>query len=134
MEYSLEQLAQAAGWLLQMAMRTNIVAFYGSMGAGKTTIIKEMCRQRGVIGNVSSPTFALINEYRCIDGTIIYHFDCYRLKSIEEALSIGMEEYLYSNALCLVEWAEVIDALLPKEALKIKIEVQNGLRILTKIN
>jgi tRNA threonylcarbamoyladenosine biosynthesis protein TsaE len=90
-----------------------VVLFYGEMGTGKTTLIKEICRQLGVADNMSSPTFALVNEYHTKDNGTIYHFDLYRIKNIEECLDIGMEEYLYSGNYCFIEWPEITLPLLP---------------------
>ena len=98
-----------------------IVAFYGSMGAGKTTFISALCRHFGVEDDVCSPTFTIVNEYRAADGDSIFHFDFYRIDSLKEAVVIGFEEYLYSGSLCLIEWPEKVEQLLPEETLKVKI-------------
>ncbi len=90
-----------------------IVLFYGSLGAGKTTLIKAVCEALGVEDTVTSPTFAIVNEYRTGDGEPVYHFDFYRTERVEEAYDLGYEEYFYSGKLCLVEWPEKIDALIP---------------------
>ena len=112
-----------------------IVAFYGSMGAGKTTFISALCRHFGVEDDVCSPTFTIVNEYRAADGDSIFHFDFYRIDSLKEAVDIGFEEYLYSGCLCLIEWPEKVEQLLPEETLKVtitatgdesrKIEIEN---------
>ncbi|MBO4764321.1 MAG: tRNA (adenosine(37)-N6)-threonylcarbamoyltransferase complex ATPase subunit type 1 TsaE [Bacteroidales bacterium] len=112
-----------------------IVAFYGSMGAGKTTFISALCRYFGVEDDVCSPTFTIVNEYRAADGDSIFHFDFYRIDSLKEAVDIGFEEYLYSGCLCLIEWPEKVEQLLPEETLKVtitatgdesrKIEIEN---------
>ena len=99
-----------------------IVLFVGSMGMGKTTLIKALCKQLNVIDTVSSPTFSLINEYKTRDDKSIYHFDCYRLETPEEAYDFGAEEYLDSGSICLIEWAEKIQPLLPQEVHRIKLE------------
>ena len=96
-----------------------IVAFYGSMGAGKTTFISALCRLFGVEDDVCSPTFTIVNEYRAADGDSIFHFDFYRIDSLKEAVDIGFEEYLYSGSLCLIEWPEKVEQLLPEETLKV---------------
>ena len=88
------------------------------LGAGKTTLIKVLCEQLGVSDHVQSPTFSIVNEY----GDSVYHFDCYRLKSVYEAMDFGIEEYLDSGKYCFIEWPEIIEPLLPNEILKIKIE------------
>ncbi|MDR3287286.1 MAG: tRNA (adenosine(37)-N6)-threonylcarbamoyltransferase complex ATPase subunit type 1 TsaE [Prevotellaceae bacterium] len=128
----LSKLSDAVAELLQRIGNQRIIAFYGKMGAGKTTIIKEICRQINVTDIVSSPTFALINEYHCADGKQVFHFDFYRINKLGEAYDLGYEEYFYSNNLCLIEWAEKIESLLPDNTLKIKIEeIENGVRIVT---
>lgn len=100
-----------------------LVAFYGEMGAGKTTFIKAICNELGVIDTVNSPTFSIVNDYATADGRHIYHFDFYRLKSPQEALDFGIEEYFASGSLCLMEWPEEIGTLLPDDALKVTITV-----------
>ncbi|GHA53178.1 hypothetical protein GCM10007389_00390 [Pontibacter akesuensis] len=97
--------------------------FEGQMGAGKTTLIKELCRQLGVQENVSSPTFALVNEYEGAAGKLIYHFDFYRIQEEREALDIGVLEYLESGKLCLIEWPSMIPNLLPEHYLLLELEV-----------
>jgi len=100
-----------------------IFAFYGKMGAGKTTFIQSVCKALGSDDTVTSPTFALINEYKTGDRQSIFHFDFYRIKNIEEAFDLGYEDYLYSGNYCLIEWPELIEPLLPENRLKVKIEV-----------
>ena len=100
----------------------SIILFDGSMGMGKTTLIKALCKQLNVIDTVSSPTFSLINEYKTRDGKSMYHFDCYRLETPEEAYDFGAEEYLDSGSICLIEWAEKIQPLLPQELHRVKLE------------
>ncbi|SDK59527.1 tRNA threonylcarbamoyladenosine biosynthesis protein TsaE [Catalinimonas alkaloidigena] len=125
---SLEELPQATRELLAWADendRTNVRVwtFEGDLGAGKTTLIQEICRQQGVTDRVSSPSFALVNEYQRADGMPVYHFDFYRIESEEEAVDIGTEEYFESGTLCLVEWPSRIPHLLPPQHLKISISV-----------
>lgn len=112
-----------------------VYAFYGEMGAGKTTFINALCRQLGVESDpTSSPTFAIVNEYRSdTTAELIYHFDLYRLENIDDALEIGIEDYFDSGALCLLEWPEKIDALLPDDTVKVEIAVDpaDGSRTLT---
>lgn len=122
---SIMQLPSVAKQLIDFVSKTEqkILLFYGEMGAGKTTLIKAFCAALGVEDTVSSPTFSIVNEYHYPKG-IIYHFDCYRLKNQAEALDIGMEEYLYSDNYCLIEWPEKIPDLLPENYFKISIEVQ----------
>lgn len=121
--HSLNDLPQAAELILERSGRGGIVALYGEMGAGKTTLIKEICSQVGVTDHVTSPTFALVNNYRGTDGTEIFHFDFYRINKLEEAYDLGYDEYFDSGALCLVEWPEKIESLLPDDALIVRIEV-----------
>ena len=114
----------AEGFLKALGERT-LVAFYAPMGAGKTTFITALCKVLGVREDaVSSPTFALVNEYRTAQGTPVYHFDFYRIERPEEALDIGLYDYLDSGDLCLMEWPENIEALLPEETLRVGIRVE----------
>lgn len=108
------------------------MAFYGAMGAGKTTLIRELTAQLGVTDMVTSPTFALVNEYQSEGGKVIYHFDFYRINRLEEVYDLGYEEYFYSGDLCLVEWPELIEELLPEDVVKVKIEEQeDGARVIS---
>ena len=107
----------------------NIFAFFGEMGAGKTTFIKALCKILGVAETITSPTFSIINEYSKEDGDPIYHFDFYRIKNIEEAYDFGYEDYFYSGHLCFIEWPELVESLLPESVVNVKIEVmENGER------
>ncbi|MCL2562317.1 MAG: tRNA (adenosine(37)-N6)-threonylcarbamoyltransferase complex ATPase subunit type 1 TsaE [Rikenellaceae bacterium] len=120
---SLAELPQAAHRVREwLAEHNGVVAFYGAMGAGKTTLIREIATQMGVADAVTSPTFALINKYITGAGRPIYHFDFYRIDRIEEAFDLGYEEYFYGGALCLVEWPEKIENLLPDNTLRIRID------------
>ena len=101
--------------------RRNVVAFFGPMGAGKTTLIREICAQLGSTDTVTSPTFALITRYDTAEGAPIFHFDFYRIERPEEAFDMGYEEYFYSDGLCLVEWPEKVEELLPDEVMKVTI-------------
>ena len=98
-----------------------VFAFYGKMGAGKTTFIKAICEELGVEDVITSPTFAIINEYTGQDQTI-YHFDFYRIKKLEEVYDMGYEEYFYSGALCFIEWPELIEEVLPEDTVKVTIK------------
>ncbi len=121
---SIDQLPKAAKQLIEFAGKNQkILLFYGEMGAGKTTFIKAFCEVLRVEDTVSSPTFSIVNEYAYPEG-IIYHFDFYRLKNQTEALDLGLEEYLYSDEYCLIEWPEKIPDLLPENYLEISLEVQ----------
>ena len=105
-----------------------VFAFYGKMGAGKTTFIKAICEALGVEDVVTSPTFAIVNEYKAPSGSV-YHFDFYRIKNLREAYDIGCEEYFYSGQPCFIEWPELIEELLPEDAVRVNIEVHdNGSR------
>ena len=116
----------ALQFINQIGKRT-VFAFNGKMGAGKTTFIKAICEMMGVKETVNSPTFSIVNEYEAADGRIIYHFDCYRLNNIQEALDLGVEEYLYSGNLCFIEWSENIAPLLPDSIVNVDIEEdENG--------
>lgn len=100
-----------------------VFAFYGKMGAGKTTFIKAICEELGVDDVITSPTFAIVNEYQsATTGDSIYHFDFYRIKKLEEVYDMGYEDYFYSGSLCFLEWPELIDDLLPEDATKVTIE------------
>ena len=100
----------------------NVYAFYGKMGAGKTTFIKAICEELGVDDVITSPTFSIVNEYRSeTTGELIYHFDFYRIKKLEEVYDMGYEDYFYSGALCFLEWPELIEELLPGSAVKVTI-------------
>lgn len=116
------ELAVIAKSLLGAWPGKRIFAFYGNMGAGKTTFIKEFCRQLGVETIVNSPTFAIVNEYLARSGQSIYHFDLYRLKNWEEMLDIGYEDYFFSGNYCLIEWPEKIENLLPADTVEVRIE------------
>ncbi len=104
----------------------NVIAFYGQMGAGKTTFIKSLCKVMGVIDLVGSPTFNIVNEYATKDGDAVYHFDFYRIESLEEAFDIGIEEYFYCDALCLIEWPQKVEQILPSDLIKVQISVLEG--------
>lgn len=129
----LEDLDRAAREFLQLIGNHTLVAFYAPMGAGKTTFTTAVCKALGVQEDaVSSPTFAIVNEYRDGDGQPIFHFDFYRIERPEEALDIGLYDYLDSGELCLMEWPENIEGLLPEETLKVQISVQpDGSRLLS---
>ena len=130
---TLEDLGQAAKTFLEEIGDARLVAFYAPMGAGKTTFTTAVCKQLGVQEDaVSSPTFAIVNEYRTGTGEPLYHFDFYRIERLEEALDIGLYDYLDSGSLCLMEWPENIEDLLPEETLKVHIRVNpDGSRTLS---
>ncbi len=112
----------AREFIAQMGSGT-VFAFYGTMGAGKTTFIKALCEELGVKDVITSPTFAIVNEYERAGGDSIFHFDFYRIKKLEEVYDMGYEEYFYSGSLCLIEWPELIEPLLPDDAVKVSITV-----------
>ena len=129
----LEDLDRAAGEFLKAIGNNSLIAFYAPMGAGKTTFTTAVCKALGVQEDaISSPTFAIVNEYRGRKGQPIYHFDFYRIERPEEALDIGLYDYLDSGDLCLMEWPENIEGLLPEETLKVNIQVNaDGSRTLS---
>ena len=131
--YSMAELAEVARKLLDTFAEERFFAFFGKMGVGKTTLIKELCAALGVEDNVCSPTFAIVNEYsRPLNASRepVYHFDFYRMKSVAEAYDIGYEEYFYSGCYCFTEWTEKVEELLPERYVRVEIEEQNGVRIL----
>ena len=119
---SLETIREAAKAFIAAMDDRTVFAFYGAMGAGKTTFIKALCEELGVEDVINSPTFAIVNEYRSeTTGELIYHFDFYRLNKLSEAEDIGTEDYFYSGALCFIEWPEKIDELLPGDVVNVRI-------------
>ena len=133
---SLEHIHEAAREFSAARGDNTVFALYGKMGAGKTTFIKALCQELGVEDVVTSPTFAVINEYRSdIAGELIYHFDFYRIKKLEEVYDMGYEDYFYSGALCFIEWPELVEELLPGNTIKVTIEeLEDGSRKLTMEN
>ena len=120
-----EALPQAARTFVRAIDQSTVFAFYGKMGAGKTTFIKAVCEALGVTDVVNSPTFSIVNEYRSdTTGELIYHFDFYRIQRLEEVYDMGYEDYFYSGALCFIEWPELVEDLLPGDAVKVTIEEQ----------
>ena len=124
-----ENIQQAAAQFVQAMHGATVFAFYGKMGAGKTTFIKALCRELGVADTVNSPTFAIVNEYEDGQGEPVYHFDFYRIKRLSEAYAMGCDEYFYSGHPCFVEWPELIEDILPQEAVRVDIsELPDGSR------
>lgn len=113
----------AQDFLGQMDIKDRVYAFYGGMGAGKTTFIKALCEQMGVEEPVTSPTFAIINEYHTADDQSIFHFDFYRINKLEEVFDFGYEDYFYSGDLCFIEWPELVESVLPENAIKLNIRI-----------
>lgn len=135
MEIKIESLAtihEAAKQFIAGISDNKVFAFYGKMGAGKTTFTKAICEVLGVKDVITSPTFAIVNEYTDREGQPIYHFDFYRIKKLEEVYDMGYEDYFYSNHLCLLEWPELIEDILPENTIKVTIEEQpDGTRVVT---
>jgi len=124
----LEHIREAARTFIENIGDHTVFAFYGKMGAGKTTFIKAICEELGVSDVITSPTFAIVNEYTAQDKPV-YHFDFYRIKKLEEVYDMGFEDYFYSGALCLIEWPELIEDVLPEDAVKVSIqEKEDGSR------
>ena len=129
---NLETIHESAKEFIKNIGDKKVFAFYGKMGAGKTTFTKAICEVLGVKDVITSPTFAIVNEYTDGNGNPIYHFDFYRIKKLEEVYDIGYEDYFYSGNLCLLEWPELIEEILPDNAIKVKIEEQqDGSRLVT---
>ncbi len=129
---SLEEISSAARQFVESIGERRIFAFYGSMGAGKTTFIKAICEELGVEDVITSPTFAIVNEYTTGTGKPLYHFDFYRIKKLDEFYDMGGEDYFGSGNLCFIEWPELIEDVLPEEAVIVNIkEVDNGSRLVT---
>ena len=119
---SLDEIGKAAREFVTAMGDRTVFAFYGKMGAGKTTFIKAVCEELGVEDVINSPTFAIVNEYVDGKGEPIYHFDFYRIKNLQEVMDIGYEDYVYSGNVCFMEWPELIENLLPDDAVKVTIE------------
>ncbi len=128
---SLDKINQVAREFIRNMGDATVFAFYGNMGAGKTTFIKAICEELGISEGVNSPTFAIVNEYRSdTTGELVYHFDFYRINKIEEVYDLGYEDYFYSGALCFLEWSEKVEELLPPETVMVTIkEVENSARM-----
>ena len=128
---SLDSIHEAAREFIKNMGTGHVFAFYGKMGAGKTTFIKAVCEELGVDDVITSPTFAIVNDYTSSkDDSHIFHFDFYRIKKLEEVYDMGYEDYFYSGAVCFIEWPELIEELLPGDALKVEIaEQEDGSRI-----
>ena len=122
---NLEDISRAAQEFLPLLKEHPVVAFYGGLGAGKTTFIKALCDQLQVTDSVTSPSLAIVNEYHsALTGRPVYHFDFYRIKKLEEVYDIGYDDYVYSGYPCLIEWPEMVETLLPDDCLHVRIEVK----------
>ena len=123
-QYSLQEIDRVAADFVKILAESpsKVVAFYAEMGAGQTTFIKALCAQLGVDAEVNSPTFAIVNDYPSPNGSV-FHFDYYRIKSLSEAYDIGSEDYFYSGCICLIEWPQKMEALLPEDAIVVRISV-----------
>ena len=127
-------LADAAQEFIAQMGDNKIFAFYGSMGAGKTTFVKALCEAMGVTDTVNSPTFAIVNEYDTPSGRPIYHFDFYRIMRLGEVYDMGYEDYFYGRGLCFIEWPELIEELLPEDTVRVNIEEQpDGSRLVSTL-
>ena len=133
----IKHIREAAREFIQQIGDHRVFAFYGKMGAGKTTFVKAICEELGVEDVITSPTFAIINEYALTSHhspltSTIYHFDFYRIKKLEEVYDMGYEDYFYSGALCFIEWPELIEEILPDDAVRVNIaEQEDGSRLVT---
>ena len=131
---SLDEIKKAAQEFVAAMNDRRVFAFYGKMGAGKTTFIKAVCEELGVEDVINSPTFAIVNEYVDGEGEPIYHFDFYRIKKEQEVLDIGYEDYVYSGHVCFMEWPELIENLLPDDAVKVTIEEEEEGKRVVRFN
>lgn len=122
------ELKDVANTLIGHIEKVSVILLNGNMGAGKTTFVKYFCKELGIEDSASSPTFSIVNEYHSPKFGNIYHFDLYRLKDLEEAFDIGIEDYLYSGNICLIEWPDVIKDILPEKYIEVNIEVENNHR------
>ena len=129
---SLDGIADAARQFVDAMGENKVFAMFGPMGVGKTTFIKAVCEVLGVQDTMTSPTFAIVNEYRTDSGEQIFHFDFYRIRKVEEAYDMGYEDYIYSGAVCFLEWPELIEELLPDDAVRVTLtEEEDGTRTIT---
>lgn len=129
---NIDDIACAARRFIDNMPQGKVFAFYGKMGAGKTTFIKAICEELGVKDVITSPTFAIVNEYEGDGNSTIYHFDFYRIKKLDEVYDMGYEEYFFSGNPCFIEWPELIEDLLPEDVTKVTIEeAEDGSRLVT---
>lgn len=129
---SLDGIADAARQFVDAMGENKVFAMFGPMGVGKTTFVKAVCEILGVKDTITSPTFAIVNEYRTNTGDQIFHFDFYRIRKVEEVYDMGYEDYVYSGAVCFLEWPELIEELLPEDAVRVTLsEEEDGTRTIT---
>ena len=129
---SLEGIADAARQFVDAMGENKVFAMFGPMGVGKTTFVKAVCEILGVEDTITSPTFAIVNEYRTNTGDQIFHFDFYRIRKVEEVYDMGYEDYVFSGAVCFLEWPELIEELLPEDAVRVTLsEEEDGTRTIT---
>lgn len=127
----IDEIADAAKEFAAQIGNNKVFAFYGGMGVGKTTFIKAICEEMGVKETITSPTFAIVNEYQDGNSDSIYHFDFYRINKLEEAYDFGYEDYFYSGNICFIEWPELVEPILPLDVVKVSItEADDGTRVL----
>ena len=131
---NISDLDATAKMFIEKMGNKKVFAFYGEMGAGKTTFITAACKAMGVTEILTSPTFSLVNEYKTANDKPIFHFDFYRIKNIEEAYDFGYEDYFYSGNVCFIEWPELIESLLPEDVVKVRIEVDENEQRLISID
>ena len=128
----IEEIDAAARTFIDAMGDRRVFAFYGAMGVGKTTFIKALCKALGVEDIVTSPTFAIVNEYRSAQGEPVYHFDFYRIRKLSEAFDMGCEEYFQSGNLCFIEWPEIVEEALPDDPVRVPLtELPDGTRVIT---
>ena len=128
---SLEDINSVAKQFIELVGERRVFAMYGAMGVGKTTFVKAVCEELGVVDTINSPTFAIVNEYRTTEDKVVYHFDFYRIEDVHEAYDFGYEDYFYSKAMCFIEWPERIESILPTDVINLNFtEEEDGSRIL----
>lgn len=124
-EYTLDNIELAANFVINNLNANTVILLDGDMGAGKTTLTKAICKHLGVAESISSPTFSIVNEYRDVNNLPIYHFDFYRIKDIDEALGIGVEDYFYSGHFCLIEWASRVEKIIPNQFILVSLTIES---------
>ncbi len=128
---SLDEINTVAKQFIELVGERRVFAMYGAMGVGKTTFVKAVCEELGVEDTITSPTFAIVNEYHTQKDKIVYHFDFYRIEDVQEAYDFGYEDYFYSKAMCFIEWPERIDSILPSDVINLNFrEEEDGSRVI----